>query len=146
MQQLSDFEKPDRGNEDFCLEWTIYSGRRKVSVNYQTDADELKTVVYCYRNNMNMKDWEMELKMTEYEKLLYKRVHLLNYLDIILKRCIALDETTVHEHKNFSGKICTNFSWNATIDRRWEDWFLTVTDRLNFVVYRYRDSFITQRY
>ena len=38
----------------------------------------------------------MDLKLTEYKKLVAKRVYLLNYIDIFYKRCIALDETTVH--------------------------------------------------
>ena len=35
--------------------------------------DKLSFVVYGYRNNTYVKDTEMELKMTEYEKLLSKR-------------------------------------------------------------------------
>ena len=38
----------------------------------------------------------MDLKLTEDEKLLAKRVYLLSYIDIFYKRCIVLDETTVH--------------------------------------------------
>ena len=38
----------------------------------------------------------MELKLTEYGKLLAKRVYLLSYIDIFYKRCIVLDETTVY--------------------------------------------------
>ena len=41
-------------------------------------------------------DTEMDLKLTEYKKLLAKRVYLLSYIDIFYKRCIVLDETTVH--------------------------------------------------
>ena len=49
-----------------------------------------------HRNNTYVKDNEMELKLTEYEKLLSKRVYLLSYIDVFFKRCILLDETTVH--------------------------------------------------
>ena len=56
----------------------------------------MKTVVYRYRNNTYVKDAEMELKLTEYEKLSSKRVYLLSYFDVFFKRCIVLDETTVH--------------------------------------------------
>ena len=38
----------------------------------------------------------MDLKLIEYKKLLAKRVYLFNYIDIFYKRCIVLDETTVH--------------------------------------------------
>ena len=43
----------------------------------------------------------MELKLTEYEKVLTKRVYLLSYIDVFFKRCIVLDETTVHNLKKF---------------------------------------------
>ena len=81
---------------DFFLKGTIYNGRRKVCVNFQTDADKLNIVVYCYRNNTYLKDTELELKLTEYKKHLAKRVYLFSYLDIFYNRCIELDETTVH--------------------------------------------------
>ena len=58
--------------------------------------DKLNNVVYRYRNNTYVKDTEMELKLTESEKLLSKRVYLLSYIDVFSKRCIVLDETTVH--------------------------------------------------
>ena len=62
--------------------------------------DMLKIVVYRYRNNTYVKDTRMELKLTEYEKLLSKRVYLLSYIDVFFKRCIVLDETTVHNYNN----------------------------------------------
>ena len=58
--------------------------------------DKLNIVVYCYQNNTYVKDTEMELKLTEYEKLLSKWVYLLIYIDVFFERCIVLDETTVH--------------------------------------------------
>ena len=58
--------------------------------------DQLDIVVYRYRDNIYLKDTEMELKLTEYEKLLTKRVYLLSYIDVLLKQRIVLDETTVH--------------------------------------------------
>ena len=61
---------------------------------FQTDMDNLKNVVYRYRNNTYVKDTEMELKLTENEKLLSKWVYLLSYIDVFLKQCIVLDETT----------------------------------------------------
>ena len=82
MQQLPEIEKVDSKNEISCLKWTICNGRRKVCTNFKTDMDKLNIVVYCYRNNTYVKDSEMELKLTEYEKLLSKRVYLLSYTDV----------------------------------------------------------------
>ena len=96
MQQLPQIEKVDSRNIIFCLKWTIYNGRRKVCISFKTDMDNLNIVVYRYRNNTYVKGTEMELKLTEHEKLLSKRVFLLSYIDVIFKRCIVLDETTVH--------------------------------------------------
>ena len=58
--------------------------------------DKLNIVVYRCRNNTYVKDTEMELKMTEYEKLPSKRVYLLSYIEVSFKRWFVLDETTVH--------------------------------------------------
>ena len=93
--QLPDIEKADSKDEIFCLKWTIYNGRREVCINFRTDTDKVNIVVYRYRNNTYLKDTELELKLTEYKKLLAKRVYLLSYIDIFYKRCIVLDETTV---------------------------------------------------
>ena len=96
MQQLPDIEKTDSKEDLICLKWTIYNGRRKVCVNFQTDTDKLNIVVYRYRNKLYLKDNEVFLKLTENESLLAKRVYLLTYIVIFYKRCIVLDETTVH--------------------------------------------------
>ena len=100
-QQLPDIEKVDSKDEISCLKWTIYNGRRKVCINLQTDTDKVNIVVYRYRNSTYLKDTEMNLKLTEYKKLLAKRVYLLSYIVIFYKRCIVLDETTVHNWFNF---------------------------------------------
>ena len=73
-QQLPDFEKADSKDEISCLKWTIYNGRRKVCINFQTDTDEVNIVLYRYRNSTYLKDTEMDLNLTEYKKLLSKRV------------------------------------------------------------------------
>ena len=100
MQQMPDIEKADSKEEISCLKWTIYNGRRKVCVNFQTDTDKLNSFVYRYRNNLYLKDNEVDLKLTEDQTLLAKRAYLLSYIDIFYKRCIVLDETTVHnQHK-----------------------------------------------
>ena len=96
IQQLPDIEEGDSKDRISCLKWTIYNGRRKVCVNFQTDTGKVNVVVYRYRNITYLKDTEMDLKLTVYKKLLAKRVYLLSYIDIFYKRCIALDETTVH--------------------------------------------------
>ena len=96
MQQLPEIEKVDSKKENSCLKWTIYNGRRKVCIRFKTDMDKLNIVVYSNRSNTYVKDTEMELKLTEYEKLLSTRVYLLSYIDVFFERCIVLDETTVH--------------------------------------------------
>ena len=96
-QQLPDIEKADSRDEISCLKWTIYIGRRKICINFQTDTDKVNIVVYRYRNNTYLKDTEMDLKLTEYKNLLAKRVYLLSYIDVFYKRCIVLDETTIHK-------------------------------------------------
>ena len=95
-QQLPDIEKTDSKDEISCLKWTIYNGRRKVCINFQTDTDKVHIVVYRCRNITYLKDTEMDIKLTEYKKLLAKRVYILSYIDVFYKRCIVLDETTVH--------------------------------------------------
>ena len=47
---------------------------------FKTDLYKLNILVYRYRNNTYVKDTEMELKLTEYEKLLSKRVYQLSYM------------------------------------------------------------------
>ena len=96
MQRLPDIEKTDSKEEKSCFKWTIYNGRRKVCVNFQTDTDKLNIAVYRYRNNLYLKDNEVDLKLTEYQSLSAKRINLLSYIDIFYKRCIVLDETPVH--------------------------------------------------
>ena len=91
MQQLPDIEKTDSKGEMSCLKWTIYNGRRKVCLNFQTGTDKLNIAVYRYRNNLYLKDNEVDLKLTEYKSLLAIRVSLLSYIDISYKRCIVLD-------------------------------------------------------
>ena len=95
-QQMPDIEKVDSKEESSCLKWTIYNGRRKVCIIFQTDTDKVNIVVYRYRNSTYLKDTEMDLKLTGYKKLLAKRVYLLSYIEISYMRCIVLDETTVH--------------------------------------------------
>ena len=107
-QYLPEIEKTDSKDEIFCLKWTIYNGRRKVCINFQTDTGKVNLVVYRYRNNTYLKDTEPELKMTEYKKLLAKRVYLLSYIDIFYKPCIVLEGTTVHNWN----KLCQEWMFS----------------------------------
>ena len=52
-------------------------------VNFQTDTDKLNIVVHRYRNSLYLKDNEVELKLTEYQSPLAKRVDLLSDIDIL---------------------------------------------------------------
>ena len=56
MQQVPDIEKTDSNEKISRLKRTIFNGRRKVCVNFQTDTDKLNIVVYRYRNNLYLKD------------------------------------------------------------------------------------------
>ena len=96
MQQLAGIEKTDFKGEISCLKWTLCNGRRKDCVNFQTDTVSLNIVVYRYRNDLYLKDDEVDLKLTKYQSLLANQIYLLSYVDIFYKPCIVLDETTVH--------------------------------------------------
>ena len=48
IQQLPDIEKADSKDEISCLKWTIYNGKRKVCIKFQTDTDKVNIVVYRY--------------------------------------------------------------------------------------------------
>ena len=95
-QQMPDIEKFDSKDETFCLKWTIYNSRKKVCINSETDTDKVNIVAYRYRYSTYLKDTEMDLKLTEYKNFLAKCVYLMSYIDIFYKRCISLDDTTVH--------------------------------------------------
>ena len=94
-QKLPEIEKKGSRKEISCLKWTIHNGRRKVCISFKTDLDKSNTVVHSYRHNTFVGGIEMELKLTEYETLLAKRVHLLSYIDVFIERFIVLDETSV---------------------------------------------------
>ena len=85
MQHLPNIQKTDSKKETSCLNWTIYSGRRKVCVNFQFDTDKLNIVVYRYRNNLYLKDNEIDLKLTEYQSLPAKRIYLLSHIHVLYK-------------------------------------------------------------
>ena len=50
----------------------------------------------------------MQVKLTEYKRLLAKRVYLLSYIDIYYKQGIVLDETTVRNWK----KLCQEWMFS----------------------------------
>ena len=83
MPHMPDIEKTVSEEEISCLKWTKNNGRRKVCVNFQTDTDKLIFVVYRYRNNLYLKDTEVDLKLTEYQSPLAKQFYLLNYIEIV---------------------------------------------------------------
>ena len=45
MQQLPNIVRTDCKEEKSRLKWTLYNGRRKVCVNFQTDTDQLTIAV-----------------------------------------------------------------------------------------------------
>ena len=100
MQQLPSIEKTASKEQLFCLNRTLCNGRRKLCVNFKTDTDKLNFVVHRYRKKLYLKDNEIDLKLTEYQSLLAKRVYRLSCVDIFSNRCIVLDESTVHTWNN----------------------------------------------
>ena len=74
MQQLPEVGKFDSENEISCLRWIFFNGRRKKCVFYKTDTDYVGITVYRIRNNLYLEDSVMELKATEYNTLLRKKV------------------------------------------------------------------------
>ena len=96
MQQLPGFGKTDSKEEISRPKWRTFNGSRKVCVNFQTDTDKLNIVVYRYWNSFYLEYNEVDLKLKEYQSLLAKPFYLLSYIDIFYKRCIVLDETTLH--------------------------------------------------
>ena len=68
---------------------------KNVCVNFP-GIDILNIVAFCYQNNLYLKDNEVDNKLTEHQSRLAKRVYLLSYIDIFFRRCIVLEETTVH--------------------------------------------------
>ena len=91
---MPDIEKVGSKDENSCSKRTTYNGR-KLCIIFQTDKDKVNTLVCCYQNNTYLKVTEMDSKLTENKKLLFKRVYFLSYLDIFYKLCIVLRETTV---------------------------------------------------
>ena len=94
-QQLSDIEKVDSKDEFSWLKWRIYNGRRKICINFQTDADKVNIVVYRYRKNTYLKHTEMGLKLTGYQKLRAKLVKLVHKVIDVVDRpngsiCVTL--------------------------------------------------------
>ena len=95
MQQLPEVRKFDSENEISCLRWIIFNGRKKF-VFCKTDTDYVGIMEYRYRNNMYMKDSDIELKATEYNTLLQKKKYLLSYLETFSKKIIVVEETNHH--------------------------------------------------
>ena len=91
------FEKTDSKEGICCPNWKIYNGRRKVCVNFKYDADKLNIVVYRHRKSLYLKDNEVDSLMRAYQSLMVKLVYLLSNIDISYKRCMVLDERTVHK-------------------------------------------------
>ena len=60
-REVPDIEKVDSKDEMSCLKWTLYNGRRKLCINFQTDTDKVNIVDYRYRNNTYLTDTEMDL-------------------------------------------------------------------------------------
>ena len=96
MQKLPEIEKTDSKEELSCLKWTIKKGSKKVCLRFQTNTEKLNVVLYRYRNSFYLEEKVVAVKLTEYQSLLSKQVYPLSYIDILYKRCMVLDETSIH--------------------------------------------------
>ena len=74
LQQVPELEQCV--DEISCLKWTIYNGRRKMCVGFQTDTDKVDIAVCCNCNLTYLKDSEIELKLAGYKTLLSNRLYL----------------------------------------------------------------------
>ena len=41
------------------------NGRRKIGIKFKNDTDKLNIVLYRYWNNLSLKDFEVDLKLTQ---------------------------------------------------------------------------------
>ena len=121
MQQLPEVRKFDSENEISCLRWIIFNGRKKF-VFCKTDTDYVGITEYRYRNNMYMKDSDIELKATEYNTLLQKEKYLLSYLETFSKKIIVVEETNHHSWHFFAGRW--TFSLLLMLFNLTRDWTL----------------------
>ena len=71
-QQIADIGKYDLKEENFCLTWAIYNGRRIICVKLPSDTEMLIIVVTRYRNNLYHKDNDSAPKFTKDQRLLSK--------------------------------------------------------------------------
>ena len=85
VRQSPDIKKNESKEEISCLKWIICNGRRKIWVNFTTDTDRLKFVVYRYRNNLYLKENEVDLKLSEHQLLEAKSAYRLSYNDNVLQ-------------------------------------------------------------
>ena len=74
MQQMPDIKKSEFKENFSCLKWTVYNGRRKKCVNFNTDTGKVNFVVYRYRNSSYLKNTEDDLKLTKKQSLSPKRL------------------------------------------------------------------------
>ena len=100
----------------------------KVCVNYNTDTNNLRSVMYRDWSNLYLKDNEPDLKFKKNQTLLAKTVYLLSYNDFF-KQCFVLDETTVYNRNNFRQKWMFSSYW-AKCDTALELYF-----HLNSIVF-----------
>ena len=86
------------------------------------DTDKLNFVVYSYRNNLYLKNDEVDLNLTEYQSLLVERVYLSTILDWVrltifssgalywLKQLFITKTKSVNKGCFFSNDLLPRFS------------------------------------
>ena len=63
VQQLPDIAKTDPEQDFSCLKCPVYNDGRENFVNFKTETDKLNIVVYRYRNNSQLRDNAVDLKL-----------------------------------------------------------------------------------
>ena len=111
LRHIPDFEKTDPTDELSCQGWAKYNVRKKVCVDFKTDSDKMNIVVYSYRNNLYLKNNKIDLKLTEYWKILTKQVYFLSFIDISFKKSFVLGKTTVSMWTKLHQEWTYSFYW-----------------------------------
>ena len=94
---------------------TFYSAKRELCIKCQANEDKLNAVVYNYWNIAHTKLTKLlQLRKTEYQKRLSKRIYLLSFIDVFYKRYILLDGTTNRLWNRFRRKGVFSVLWSFT--------------------------------
>ena len=81
--------------------WTTDNGRRIVCTNKHIKSGKLNTVVHRLRNNTHREGADLDLKRTQYENFIFKRVSLWRYIEVFFRQFILLEDKAVKIEVSF---------------------------------------------